>query len=60
MSRKALDPFAFPDGTIIPTGAFVAAAARPENTCAAPNGFDGFRYAKTREGGSNEAPDGLP
>lgn len=44
MTRKAVRPFTFSDGTVVPAGAFIAAASTPD-PCAA---FDGFRFAACR------------
>nr|VWO96344.1 Putative calcium-binding protein [Ganoderma boninense] len=57
--RKAVKDVTLSDGTRIPKGTLVAAAAvtahRDDTRYTAPDVFDPFRFARLREGGSTEA-----
>lgn len=55
MTRLALKDFTFSDGTFVPKGAFILAAAYPihhdEQKYPDCEKFDGFRFAKIRSHG---------
>ena len=57
--RKAVKDVTLSDGTRIPKGTLVAAAAitahSDDTRYTAPGVFDPFRFARMREGGSGEA-----
>lgn len=53
LPRKAVIPFTFPDGTVIPVGEIVAVAAMATHLDSGhyphPEEFDGLRFARLRE-----------
>jgi len=59
MNRLALRPFTFSNGVTVPAGTLVAipasAAHEDERNFLNPQEFDGFRFAKLRESGGDDA-----